>query len=430
LGADRKPSPDLWHDDAFSRRDRGSRWTIRRTEGDMKHVFQLATFAATMVATFVSVTPARSEVLALLIYESKSPEALKAYSSPVRGKERFEAIGVMDVDPKSPQFGKIIRELPLPPDWVAHHIFYNRDQTKVYATSLGKGELRVIDTTKEDLPIKTIAVPECQVGEDVVFSEDNKRWFLTCMGSQNVVEGDAVKDEKIRSLALPKPYPHGIAIHSGIDRILATSTVRATDLGDAGDSISVLKASTGEALGSFRVSKKPEPGREAPVEVFFVPNSTPPVAYITNMYGASLWAATWNPEKQSFDASEAFDFAPHNAAVPLEMYTNDNNTRLYVTTAKPGHMHIFDISAGLAKPKLLQSIATAEGAHHIAFNKDMSMAWVQNSLINLPGMNDGSITVVDLKQGKVVASIDTLKNDGLAANCIVLLPKWNHLAGH
>ena len=60
----------------------------------------------------------------------------------------------------------------------------------------------------------------------------------------------------------------------------------------------------------------------------------------------------------------------------------------------------------------------------------MSIGWVQNSLINLPGMSDGSITVVDLKQNKVIASIDALKNDGLNANCIVLLPKWNHLAGH
>jgi DNA-binding beta-propeller fold protein YncE len=202
-------------------------------------------------------------------------------------------------------------------------------------------------------------------------------------------------------------------------------------LGDAGDSISVIKASTGAALGSFRVSKKPEPGRDAPVEVLFVPGANPPVAYITNMYGGGLWTATWNPKTENFDAAEAFDFASVGAGVPLEIYFNDDNSRMYVTTAKPGHMHIFDTSGGnLTKPKLLQSIATAEGAHHIAFNKDMSIGWVQNSLINLPGMSDGSITVVDLKQNKVIASIDALKNDGLNANCIVLLPKWNHLAGH
>lgn len=396
----------------------------------MKQAWKCALAVACGATTALVATPSRSEILALMIYESKSPEALKAFSNPVRGKTRFEAAGVMDVDPKSPQFGKIVKEIPFPPDWVAHHVFYNRDSTKVYVTSLGKGEMRVIDITKDDLPIKTIAVPECQVGENVAFSEDNKKWWLTCTGSANIIEGDAVKDEKIRAIALPRPYPHGIAVHSGIDRLLVTSTVRASDLGDAGDSLSVLKASTGEVLGTVRVSKKPDPGREAPVEVFFVPNSNPPVAYVTNLYGASLWMAKWNASTQSFDTSEAFDFGPINAAVPLEMYTNDDNTRLFVTTAKPGQMHIFDISGGLATPKLMQSIAAAEGSHHIAFNKDMSMAWVQNSLINLPGMSDGSITVVDVKAGKVIASIDTLKNDGLTANCIILLPKWNHAGGH
>lgn len=45
-------------------------------------------------------------------------------------------------------------------------------------------------------------------------------------------------------------------------------------------------------------------------------------------------------------------------------------------------------------------------------------------------MDDGSIKVFDLKSEKVIASVDTLKNMGLNPNCIVLLPKWNHLAGH
>ena len=66
---------------------------------------------------------------------------------------------------------------------------------------------------------------------------------------------------------------------------------------------------------------------------------------------------------------------------------------MYVTTAKPGQMHIFDLSAGPGKPRLLKSIPAAEGAHHIAFTLDGRYAYVQNALLNLPGMSDGSITV-------------------------------------
>ncbi len=373
---------------------------------------------------------ARAEILAMVNYETKSPESLKALKNPVTPKARREGIAIIDVDPQSKSFGKIVREIKLPADVVAHHIFYNRDSSKAYVTALGKPELRVIDMKKDKFPMKTVAVPDCQVGEDVVFSADNKKWFLSCMGSNAVIIGDAAADKPLQTVALSVPYPHGIAIHDGIDRILTSSTVRASDLGDAGEALSVVEASTGKVLGSVKVSSKPTPARAAPVEVTFVPGSNPPLAYVTNMFEGTLWTVAWNPAKKDFDAAQAFDFATVGAGMPLEIYFNAAGDKLYVTTAKPGHLHIFDLSKDRAKPQLVTTIAAAEGAHHVAFTKDWRYAFIQNALLNLPGMSDGSITVVDLKSGKVVGSVDTLKNQGFNPNSIVLLPKWNHLAGH
>jgi len=386
--------------------------------------------AATVAAGLAWPSAANAEILAMLNYESKSAEALKAFKSPVPGQKRQEGIAIIDVNPASPNFRKIVETIPLPPDLVAHHIFYNRDSTKAYVTALGKGELRVIDMSKRPFTVKTVAVPDCAVGEDVVFSENNKRWFLTCMGSAKLIIGDATTDQPTQTVSLPMPYPHGGAIHDGIDRILVTSTVRATDLGDAGETITAIEASTGKVLSSYKVSKKTSPAREAPVEILFVPGANPPVAYVTNMYGGSLWTATWNPRNKDFDVAEAFDFATVKAGVPLEIYFNGKADRLYVTTAKPGHLHIFDISKAAAKPQLIKSIATAEGAHHVAVTKDEKLAFVQNSFLNLPGMSDGSITIVDLVKGEVIGSIDTLKEQGFNPNSIVLLPQWNHPAGH
>src|SRR5207253_10507352 len=155
-----------------------------------------------------------------------------------------------------------------------------------------------------------------------------------------------------------------------------------------------------------------------------------PAAYVTHNCGGSLWSATWNAQKKDFDVAEAFDFATVKAGVPLEMYFNGKSDRLYVTTAKPGHLHIFDISKGAGKPELIKSIATAEGAHHVAITKDEQLAFVQNSLLNLPGMSDGSITIIDRAKGEAIGSIDTLKDQGFNPNSIVLLPRWNHPAGH
>ena len=371
-----------------------------------------------------------AEILALVNYESKPADALKAYKSPVPGQTRQEGIAVIDVDPASPNFKKIVETVTLPADLVAHHIFYNRDSSKAYVTALGKAELRVIDMSKRPFAAKTVAVPDCQVGEDVVFSSDNKRFFLTCMGSSKLIIGDAVADRPTQTVSLPQPYPHGAAVHDGVDRVLVTNTVRATDLKDAGEYITSIEASTGKVLSSHKLSGKPSPSGEAPVEILFVPGANPPVAYVTNMFGGTLWTATWNAQKKDFDVAQAFDFATIKAGVPLEIYFNGKVDRLYVTTAMPGHLHVFDIGKNAAKPELLKSIATAEGAHHVAVTKDEKLAFVQNSLLNLPGMSDGSITIVDLAKGEVVGSIDTLKDQGFNPNSIVLLPQWNHPFGH
>jgi DNA-binding beta-propeller fold protein YncE len=373
---------------------------------------------------------AQSEILAMMNYETKSKDSLKSLKAPVPPAERREGIAIIDVDPASAAFGKIVTDIPLPADLVAHHIFYNKDLTKAYVTALGKSELHVIDMRKQPYTPVRVETPGCSVLEDVVFSMDNKTFYVSCMGTQNVMVGDAVADRPLRTIALDKPYPHGVVIQEKIDRLLATSTVRATDLGDAGEAISVVELSTGKSLRSIKVSNKASPAGDAPVEVLFVPGSNPPAAYVTNMYGGTLWILRWNAQKKDFDASQVFDFATVASGVPLEIYFNGKADRLYVTTAKPGHLHIFDVSGSVEQPKLIKSIPIAEGSHHVAITPDEHYAFVQNALLNLPGMSDGSVTVVDLQKQEVVKSMDTLKNAGFNPNCIVLLPAWYNAAGH
>ncbi len=384
------------------------------------------------VLTCVLLVPAicSAEILAMMNYESKPDDSLKELKMPFGAQARREGLAIMDVDPKSDAFGEILMDIPLPSDLVAHHIFYNRDATKAYVIALGKSELRAVDMTQNPYRVKVIDVPTCEVGEDVVFSADNTTWYATCMGSSVVIMGDAINDTYEKTIELPVPYPHGIAIHEGIDRMLVTSTVRASDLGDPGETITALKLSSGEAVKTYKVSNQESPSGEAPVEILFVPGSNPPVAYITNMFGNSLWTATWDPATKDFDVAEAYSFAGSEASVPLEIYFTENAQQMYITTASPGHLHVFDLSENLHKPKLVKSVPTAEGAHHVGLTKDGRYAVVQNSFINLPGMSDGSLTVIDRSDHSVVASIDTFKENGWAPNCIVLLPAWNDPAGH
>lgn len=229
----------------------------------------LRLFSLTCVLLLSATSLASAEILALLNYESKPGQPV-----------RREAIAIMDIDPESADFGKILMEIPLPSDLVAHHIFFNRDRTKAYITALGKPLLHVVDLTRFPYRLRAIAVPDCQVGEDLVVSEDNKTWYLTCMGSSNVIMGDAVRDVPIKTVSAAEPaaafilYPHGITIHNGIDRVLVTSSVK-PDMSDVGESVTVLEASTGNVLSTHKISTKPSPAKSAPVEIMFSPNANP-----------------------------------------------------------------------------------------------------------------------------------------------------------
>jgi DNA-binding beta-propeller fold protein YncE len=369
---------------------------------------------------------AHAEILAMLNYESK-PNVTP----------RREGIAIIDVDPASANFAKIVTDIPLPPDLVGHHIFYNKDASKAYLTALGSNPLQVMDMKKYPYRLKTVAVPDCQVAEDVAFSKDNKFWYLTCMGSSNVIVGDAQTDQAIKTIAAPETgaasafisYPHGIGLQDDIDRIVVTSTVRPSDLGKAGETVTVIEASSGKVLSTHKLSDKPSPSGVSPVEAVFLPGADPATVYVNNMFGGTIWAGTWDKDSKDLKFREVYDFGPIKQGVPLEIYFNHKHDRMFVTTANPGALNVFDISKP-TQPKLLKSIPTAGGAHHVVFSPDEHYAFVQNSFLNLPNMDDGSISVIDLVKMEKKTSIDTLKNQGFNPNCIVMLPEWHHDDAH
>jgi len=373
----------------------------------------LATSALTFAASV-----AAAEQTALVLYETKGAD---------KG-QREEGIAFIELDPAASDYGQILAKIPLPPEFHSHHIFYNPARDKAYVTSLATPELRVFDVSSFPYRYTSVKVADCEVGEDVSFSEAQQRWYLTCMGSSVVIVGDAETDEVLETIAMPAPWPHGIATHDGIDRQLVTSTINPTDATQWGEEIVVLQHSTGDALSTHIVSNKPSPSGAGPVEVFFVPGVEPPLAYITNMEG-SLWLAEWQPEAQEFAFRETFRLDELGQGMTLEVYFNEANDRAYVTSANPGHLNAFDITDPRS-PRHLWAAEAAGGAHHLVFSPDGSRAYVQNSLLNIEGMNDGSISVIDLETGEKTGSIDTFKDAGMTINTIILTPEAEDFHSH
>jgi len=372
---------------------------------------QLTVTAMLIGALAAGAPAAQAEQTALVLYETKG-------SPPVRQ----EGLAFLEIDPESPDYGRVLMRIDLPHDLIGHHIFYNPTRDRAYLTSLGRSELWVFDVSSVPYRSKVVPVPDCAVLEDITFSEALGRWYLSCMGSSVVIVGDAETDEPLRSIALPEPYPHGITVHDGIDSILLTSTSNPVDFSEAGETITVLEASSEEVLSTHKVSNKPSPSGAEPVEIFFVPGAESPLAYITNATEGTLWMAEWQPEVEEFAFRQVFDFGQVEQGVALEVYFNDAGDRAYVTTALPGHVNAFDITDPRA-PRHLWAAEAAPGAHHLVFSPDGRRAYVQNGLANIAGLNDGSISVIDLQTGDTVDSIDTFKDAGFTVNMIALTPE-------
>ena len=165
----------------------------------MKRLLFSGLIAGVLVVLLTSA--AHAEILAMLNYESKPENTV-----------RKEGLAIIDVDPKSSGFGKILMDIPLPSDLVAHHLYYNRDMSKAYVTALGKSVLHVLDLKRFPYRMKVVETPDCRVQEDIVFSEDNRTWYLTCMGSSNVIVGDARSAPPSRRLPLLFPVTHSSVI--------------------------------------------------------------------------------------------------------------------------------------------------------------------------------------------------------------------------
>ena len=375
---------------------------------------------------------ARAEMLAIVVYETKAEESIRKLRLEEMTRPREDGLAIIELDRDSEAYGKILMTFPLPKGAAPHHQYYNKDATKIYVTATLLPMLHVVDLTRVPYRVKRVDTPGCERLDTVVFSDDNKTWWVTCIGSQKLVIGDAVTDTVTGEIALPEPGPHGLDLHQGLDRLIVTNL--GESLQDFGETVTIIEASTGTVLSSHKVSHEPSPSHVGPSEVRFIRRTDPPMAYITlNLGGAermgALWAATWNPDKRDFEVQEVFDFAETGGALPVAMGTNSDESLLFVSTVRPGQFNIFDIGGDAMKPKLLKTLPAGQGAHHVALSPDERLAFVQNGVLNLPGLSDGAITVVDLEKLEVIDSIDTFKDAGYAINHILMLPEWHRTPG-
>ena len=335
-----------------------------------------------------------------------------------------DGLAIIDLNPNSETFGNILQDAPVGEGVLMHHPFYNSDRTKLYNTSLSGERLYVVNIHNDRIfDIAPIDTGSCSVGEDMYFSKDGTRFYLTCMGSDKVLVFDADTNEVIDEIMSNQQqnadayikYPHGISADEKIDRMIITETVSPT-LEDPGKTVSIVEFSTGKVLSNIELLQD-ETVPSAPVEVQFHPDRS--IAYVSGMLDGTIWALIWNEQTEFFEAKLVDDGKTRDQNMPLAIVFGPSG-KLYVSFANPGVVNEYSLDDP-EQPKLLRTLPAQQGAHHIMFSPDNQYMFVQNNLLNLDGINAGTISVVDFETGETVTTLDNFIEQGMMIESLDLL---------
>ncbi|KFF09984.1 hypothetical protein IW15_21765 [Chryseobacterium soli] len=349
-----------------------------------------------------------------------------------------DGIAVIELDPEAPNFGSISSKLELGVGVLPHHLYYNQSANKLYSTALGGSYLYQIKTEKDKngQPKLVNATPidtgENTVGENLFFTNDG-RYLMTFMGGAGGPKDGSIgvfnanTNQLIKTIKAPiqtNPnqfimYPHGISVNEEKGIMMVTSTIHPDLTTGMGNTCTLLDLNTYELKETYLVADSPT-DMSSPVEVLLLRGKFPQYALATTMLGGDIWTAPYNATTKKYDAfTKLFDGNTLGLGWTLEMYIDDNS-RLYVSFADPGKVLVFDIS-NLPQLKLLKTLTADKGAHHMVFfktKKGKEVVAVQNNLLNIPNLNSGTISVIEIETGKTLGTVDLRGKYGILPESI------------
>jgi hypothetical protein len=366
-----------------------------------------------------------------------------------------DGIALVDLDPESTRFGEIVQRRDIGPGVLPHHIYFNRDQSRLYSTALGGSNLYEIKLRNQDsheVPrmawVKPIDTSGNLVGENIYFTKDGSRYYMTFMGGDGSDTGgsvgvfDAHTNELLETITAPVPddpssgepfvlYPHGISANEELGLLMVTSTIHADLTTGKGNTVTAIDLHTHEVLETYLVAEDWD-DFSSPVEVMLLRDDLPPYALVTTMLGGDIWISQYDQHCERFgDFTRVVKGAESGLSWALELYIHQNHAgekELYVSFAVPGVVNVYALDA-LPELPLKRTLPAAAGAHHMAFFETRShreVMVVQNNLLNLPGLDAGTLMVVDIYTGEVLATLDMAGVYGLMPESI----EWAYGHGH
>jgi DNA-binding beta-propeller fold protein YncE len=357
-----------------------------------------------------------------------------------------DGVALLDLNPESKHFGKVLQRKAIGEGVLPHHLYFNNDESRLYTTALGGSMLYelILDKGRDGVPRITRVVPietgGNRVGEDIYFTRDGSRFYMTFMGGQGgpkdgtVGVFDARTNELIETIqALPddanpaKPFishAHGISANEDLGILMVTNTINPADLAsEVGNTVTAIDMATNDVRSTHLVADNPQ-DLSQPVEVLLTRDDLPPFALVTTINGGDIWVAPYDAETSAFGTFiKQVDGGAQGLGVALELYIHANHhgeKELYVSFGLPGIVNVYGLDQ-LPELPLKRTLHAGAGAHHMAFFETeggRELVVVQNNLLNAPGLNAGTLQVIDTHTGELVGTVDLPAEYGLMPESI------------
>jgi DNA-binding beta-propeller fold protein YncE len=356
-----------------------------------------------------------------------------------------DGVALIDLDPDSPDFGKIIQQVEMGQGVLPHHLYFNRDQSKLYNTTLGGERLYEVGLQKDAAGFPTITkitpidVGDNYVGEDMYFTQDGSRFYMTFMAGKGADRDgsigvfDAKTNELLEVIHAPEAadpasdqpfilYPHGISANEELGLLMVTSTQHPEEKG-AGNTVTTIDLQTNQPIKTQLVADSKE-DISVPVEVMMLRDGLPPFALASTTLGGDIWIAAYNASAKSFDDFvKVIDGEKEGLGVALEFYIHTSHAgqkELYVSFGVPGVINVYALDA-LPQLPLKRTLPAGAGAHHMTFFETRlgrEVVVIQNNLLNIEGLNAGTLMVVDIHTGETLKTLDMKSDYGLMPESI------------
>ena len=309
-----------------------------------------------------------------------------------------DSMVTVDVNPKSPNYGKIVHRAPVPGRHEAHHAGFTDDRRHLWAGGLDTSQIFVFDVAADPARpklIKTIKTFVKDTGGLVgphTFYALPGRMLISALASKDgsghtglVEYGNDGKF--IRTIRMPKeaPYGYDVRVNVNLNRMLTSSFTGKTNymrpLGElVKDAEAMKRVGDTMVVWDFHARKPLQilkvPG--APLEIRWALQPNHHYAFTSTALTNQL-VLIYRKDDGTFDTKNIANIG--DGTLPVDISIAPDDSKVYVNTFMDGTLRVYDVTNPF-EGKLIETVKLGDMANMVSTSWDGTRVYSTNSLLS------------------------------------------------